>query len=165
MAQVLTMEKLLKQVDAIILPQIIDELRAQGHYNTGKLEESLESEIVVKNQDGSLEGSALYYALILHHGFGPEKASFKQFPFLVEYFESKGKSEKEAKQYAAMTIRKWMKEGMPTAHSYSYSSNGERLNVISLVKKAVNGKINFAMSKGIDQIVNQKFHETKSETI
>lgn len=161
----MTANELLQKVDVIIATQLVDELRAQGHYNTGALEESIEGKISTKKGAHVLEGSAAYYAMILHHGFGPEKASWKQFPFLVEYFRTKGFAEKEAKGIAAATIRTWMREGMPSSGSYAYSSNGRRLEVIAIVKKAINGKVNFEVKKGLDQIINQKFHETKSETI
>ncbi len=161
----MTATELLNKVDNIIASEVIDELRAQGHYNTGKLEESIEGKVKTSKGSHILEGTAAYYALILHHGFGPEKASWKQFPFLIEYFKSKGHAEKDAKGIAAATIRTWMREGMPSSGSYAYSSNGRRLEVIAYVKKAINGKVNFEVKKGLDKIINQKFHETKSETV
>ena len=64
-----------------------------------------------------------------------------------------------------MTINAWKREGMPTSGSYSYSETGARTEFISFVKKAINGDVNTTMKKGLDKIVNQKFHETKSETV
>ena len=157
----MTLEELLNKVDGIISEELKVELRAQGHYNTGALDQSIEGTI-----DGnSLEGHANYYAAILHHGYGPEKASMKQFPFLVRYFESKGHDEAKAKQLAAMTINAWKRDGMPSGGSFAYSETGQRTQFIAIVKKVVNGKVNQTMSDGLDKIVNQKFHETKSETI
>lgn len=155
------LDELFNKVDAIISEQLKIELRAQGHYNTGALDQSIGGEV----KGNTLEGHANYYAAILHHGFGPEKASMKQFPFLVRYFESKGRETKEAKQLAAMTINAWKRDGMPTSGSYAYSETGERLKFIAIVKKVINTKVDRTMSDGLDKIVNQKFHETKSETI
>ncbi|TXI85976.1 MAG: hypothetical protein E6Q36_10095 [Chryseobacterium sp.] len=157
----MTIDELLKKVDVIISEGLKVELRKQGHYNTGALDRSIEGTI----KGNSLEGYANYYATILHHGFGPEKASMKQFPFLVSYFLSKGRDEATAKQLSAMTINAWKREGMPTSGSYAYSETGKRTQFISIVKTIVNGKVNATMSDGLDKIVNKKFNETKSETI
>jgi hypothetical protein len=156
---------LLNKCDELISDELKKELKAQGHYNTGKLESNLDSEKKVVGIDGHLIGTAPYYALILHHGYGPEKATWKSFPALIEYFQSKGKSEGEAKQIAAATIRTWMKGGMPTPGSYAYSTSGERLNVIEIVNKSIGNVIDKTMSDGLDNIINDVFHETKSETI
>jgi hypothetical protein len=157
----MTLTELLHKVDGIISQELKLELRAQGHYNTGALDQSIEGTV----NGNSLEGHANYYAAILHHGFGPEKASMKQFPFLVRYFESKGRDEATAKQLAAMTINAWKRDGMPSGGSYAYSETGARTQVIAIVNKAIQGKVNSTMSAGLDKIVNQTFNETKSETI
>lgn len=156
---------LLNKCDTIIEDELKKELKAQGHYNTGKLESSLDSDIKTTGADGHLIGTGPYYAMILHHGYGPEKATWKSFPALIDYFKSKGKSEKESKAIAAATIMSWMKSGMPTAGSYAYSTTGERLNVVEIVNKAISPAVNKLMSDGLDSIINDVFHETKSETI
>lgn len=161
----MTISELLKKVDVIISDELKSELRAQGHYNTGKLDQSIEGKVGSSKNKDILIGTAPYYALVLHHGFGPESASFKQVPFLTRYFLSKGYSDKDAKSFAFATVKKWMVTGMPTPGSFAYSTNGERLNVVSIVKLAVNSKVNSTMSNGLDKIINQKFNETKSETI
>ena len=81
----MTLDELLHKVDGIVSEELKVELRAQGHYNTGALDQSIEG--VIKGN--SLQGYANYYAAILHHGFGPEKASMKQYPFLKNYFLTK----------------------------------------------------------------------------
>lgn len=157
----MTIEQLLTKADSLIAEEFKIELRKQGHYNTGALDQSIEGAV----SGNHLEGVANYYAVILHHGFGPEKASMRQWPFLKNYFLSKGHDEKEAGAIAAMTIRKWQREGMPTQSSAAYSETGVRTQVIDIVKKAIMPKVNKTMLDGIDTIVNNKFHETKSETI
>lgn len=157
----MTVIELLTKVDPLISEAMKIELRAQGHYNTGALDNSIEGEIKGKH----LEGTANYYAAILHHGYGPERASMRQWPFLKRYFITKGHDDYEAGRIAAMTIRAWQREGMPTRGSYAYSETGQRKNFIAIVKKAISGKIDTFVTNGIDKIVNDKFHETKSEVI
>lgn len=157
----MSIEELLRKADALLSEEMKTELRRQGHYNTGALDQSIEGSI----HNDHLEGTANYYAAILDAGYGRERASMRQFPFLVQFFESKGHNEEDAKRYAAMTIKKWMKEGVPTANSSSYSETGRRTQFIAIVKKAINGKVNTVMNDGLDKIINEKFHETKSEKI
>jgi hypothetical protein len=157
----MTLNELLNKVDGIISEELKVELRAQGHYNTGALDQSIEGTVT----SNSLEGHANYYAAILNTGFGPEKASMKQFPFLVRYFESKGRDEKTAKQLAAMTINAWKRDGMPSSGGFAYSETGQRTKFIQIVHKAINGKVNTTMSNGLDKIVNETFHQTQSETV
>jgi hypothetical protein len=161
----MTITQLLQSADTIIANELKSELRAQGHYNTGNLEKTLKGLVTKQGDTSSLIGTAPYYALVLHHGFGPEKASFKQVPFLINYFLSKGYNPKEAKSFAFATVKKWMVEGSPTKGSYAYSTTGARLKVIEIVNKAISPKVNSTMSDGLDAIINSKFHETKSETI
>lgn len=157
----MTVIELLTKVDPLISEAMKVELRAQGHYNTGALDHSIQGEI----EAGHLVGTANYYAAILHHGYGPERASMKQWPYVKRYFLTKGYDDAEAGRIAAMTIRAWQREGMPTRGSYAYSETGQRKNFIAIVKKAISGKIDTFVSKGLDKIVNDKFHETKNETI
>lgn len=149
----------------ILRKELQKELRQQGHYNTGKLESSFTSQITQSSDKVKLEGFALDYAQILNDGTRPAKASFAQFPFVVEFFTSKGYSEAKAKQYAAMTINRWMKEGMSTKASARFSKNGKRLNFIGLVNELIDTRINDAVFKEMDKIVEEKYREQKSEII
>lgn len=157
----MTIEELLYKCDKLLSEGTKIELRAQGHYNTGALDQSIKGTV---NGD-HLEGEANYYAAILNAGYGPEKASMAQWPFLYKFFISKGHTEKDAGAFAAMTINKWKREGMPTAASAAYSENGKRTNFIAAVKKIMNTAVHQTINKEIDKIINDKFHETKNETI
>lgn len=141
------------------------ELRDQGHRNTGALESSFTSEVVTNGEDVTLQGYALNYADILNEGVKPERASFKQFPFMVRYFLSKGYDERTAKGYAAATIKKWQEEGMSTKASLRFSKNGKRLNFIGLVKELISQDIDNMIVKAADDIVMEEVNKQKSEVI
>lgn len=157
----MTIQELLNKCDKILSEGTKIELRAQGHYGSGALDHSVEGKVT----DDRLEGTANYYAAILNAGYGPGIASMKQFPFVYKFFLSKGHDEEDAKRYAAMTIRKWEKFGMPTGDSSAYSETGQRTNFMAAVRKIMNTEVAQEMSKGLDKIVSDKFNETKSETI
>ncbi|MFA6060049.1 MAG: hypothetical protein WC756_17735 [Taibaiella sp.] len=148
-----------------IKPAIRKELRAQGHFLTGSLERSLSDNVTADANGTRIEGTALHYSRFLNDGFGPDKASWKQLPFLIKYFKRRGLSQKEAERAAGGTIMTWMKEGMPTDNSKVYSRTNNRLKFIKIVDKAINRDINKFISDGLDAEISKTFNKTKSETI
>lgn len=141
------------------------ELRAQGHHNTSELEKSFISEIVVNGEEIKVIGKAMGYFEYLNTGTRPEKASFKQFPFLVNFFQSKGKDEDTAKRLAAMTINRWKVEGMSTAASVRFSKNGRRRGFIKAVMDEHEKNMDQDVTKEIDKLFNKEFFNKKQETL
>lgn len=154
-----------KRGGARLMQELKRELRAQGHHNTGALEASFASNVTVSGDEVQLTGRAIDYAGILSDGTRPEKASMKQFHFVKEFFLSKGVEPKKAGAYAAMTIRKWMREGMSTRASVRFSKNGRRLNFIGFVREKKMDAVNRLVLKDIDIEVQRVFNKTKSKTI
>lgn len=161
----LNAQEILFKGRAIFEKAIADEALAQGHYLTGNLERSQTATVTIRPDETILEGEIAYYANILNEGVRPEKASMKQFPFVVKFFELRGLAPKEAKQAAAATIRKWMKEGMPTANSYAYSSNGRRKQLLTVAIKRAGKKVDTEISKAVDKEIDTLFRLTKNEKI
>ena len=150
-----------KRADKLMQEGLKKELRAQGHFNSGSLESSFVSNITVTAESVVLTGSAFDYAGILSDGTRPEKASMKQFHFVKQFFLSKGVDDKKAGAFAAMTIRKWMKEGMSTKASVRFSKNGKRLNFINIVNKSVGPKVDKVVLADVDKEVKKEFNKTK----
>lgn len=148
-----------------IKPAIKKELKQQGHYLTGALEQSLKDNITSGPGGTRIEGTALGYARYLNDGFQAGSASWAQLPFLIKYFKKKGLSEKEAKKAAGGTIMTWMKEGMPTDNSVLHSKSHNRLKFIKIVNDAINKSIDKQILAGIDAEISKTFNKTKSETI
>lgn len=151
--------------DKILRKQLRLELRNQGHHNTGALEASFTSEVTQNGDVVKLEGYALDYGGILNDGTRPEKASMSQFPFVKNFFLSKGVPDKKAGAYAAMTIKKWMQEGMSTKASARFSKTGKRLGFIGIVEENIGEKLDSAVFHELDKIINEEFYKSKSETI
>jgi hypothetical protein len=149
----------------ILNDAIRKEARAQGHFLTGAFESSLTATVTKAGNETVIEGEALYYQKYLEDGFLAKSASMKQFPFLVKYWQLRGLTVKDAKRAAAATIRKWMKEGMPTAASHSHSSTGSRQDQIKTAFQKSEKKIDSAIIGGFDRGHSTKFNKTKSETI
>lgn len=165
---------ILKQVDRFIATRLIEELRNQGHYLTGAVERSIHGEISKINGGTALSGTALYYAKIIHAGASADRIPFqpgsgaktsKYIDALIGYFKLRGLAEKEAKSAAFATAKIHKKEGMPTSNSHTYSSSGERLDFINIVKKAIGNQINNMVNIGVNKIIMTAINKTKSETI
>lgn len=150
------------------------ELRAQGHYNTGALEHSISGRMQKISGGYQITGHALYYGFILDQGVKPDRIPFdftgnggksQYITGLIKYWKSKGLSDKEAKSAAFATAIKHKKEGMPTKGSRGNSSTGFRTEFIEIVEKAVSLRVDNMIMNGLDRIIDNKFHETKSEII
>lgn len=160
-------------IGAVVLinQELRKEMVAQGHHLTGAMEDSLDSEISKTAKADILEGFAVYYAQFVNDGFAAKSASMKQFPFLLEYFIKRGfpvastAGNVSAGQMAAMTIKKWMREGMPTQASKRFSSTGSRTNMIENAFVGAENKIDEYMTDGFDFVVEERFQREKSETI
>lgn len=155
----------------LINQELRKEMVAQGHHLSGKMEDSLDADILKQKNADVMEGYAVYYTRFVNDGFPPKSASFRQFPFLLEYFIKRGfpvastGGNVTAGTMAAMTIRKWMKEGMPTQASKRFSQTGSRTQMIENAFVVAEPKIDEYMTNGFDFLVEEKFQMEKSETI
>src|SRR5690606_20580217 len=108
---------------------------------------------------------ALHYFKFLNDGVPAASASWKQMPFLIKYFESKGLENEEAERAAAATIVVWKKEGMPTEASKRFSKTGNRKEFIDMVRDVIDTETDKLILEGIDEEINKEYQKTKSETI
>jgi hypothetical protein len=141
------------------------ESREQGHYLTGGLERSLTATVTESADVTVLEGEVAFYANILNEGVRPEKASMKQFPFLVKYWMLRGLDEKAAGGAAAATVKKWMKEGMPTKASSRFSKTGQRKEMLTRAIGKVSKRVDTVIMGDLSKEVDKEFLKTKSETV
>lgn len=158
-------ESLYQAATRLIHQRIRQEMLAQGHHLTGAMEESLDSDIGSKAKAVILEGFAVDYTRFVNEGFPASSASFKQVPFLIEYFKKRGYAEREATSFAFATVKKWMKEGMPTQASKRFSRTGSRTNMIESAFIGAEPELDELMSNGLDFVVEERFQKEKSETI
>lgn len=128
------------------------ELRAQGHYLTGKTEQSFEQQID-KQVDKEI-GRILVdvHAIYLDKGIKPERVPYrrgsgakssKYIEALLEYVKRRkpGISDREAKSFAFAIANKAKQEGHPTYDSFSYTKNFRRMGWIEATTDAVEDNI------------------------
>ena len=145
---------------------------AQGHHLTGAMEDSLSVDIFKKGKADIMEGSAVYYTKFVNEGFPAKSASFKQVPFLIEYFIKKGfpvassnPTTATAVSMAFATVKKWMKEGMPTQASKRFSTTGSRTDMIEAAFTGAGARIDEYIGNGLDFVIEEDFQKEKSETV
>jgi hypothetical protein len=151
---------------ANLINQILrKESSEQGHYLTGAMEDSFETEISKQGNKDVMDGFAVYYTQFVNDGVGPESASFKQAPFLIKYFQQRGLSEKEATGAAFATIKTWMKEGMSTQASKRFSKTGSRQNFVENALTGNEDKIDSYMNDTLDYAIDEAFNQEKTEKV
>lgn len=167
--------RLLDRVAKEVNKNLIAEWVAQGHHLTGAWEQSLRGTIVQSPDSVSVIGTMNYYGAILEQGvsankipYGGRRASGGTSQYiqgLVGYFKKRGLNEREAIRAAFATANKHKKEGMPTKSSAIYSKTGQRTKFINTVDKAISADVDKMVSDGLDDIVERKYREEKSEII
>lgn len=154
--------ELLKQVQILmdeIKDRYIQSVEEQGHRNTGKLIDTAEAIVEVNNSiiEGKLR--LLDYFQYLERRLAPGEVPFspgsgrgsnKMIDALIEYFKSKGKSEKEAKAASFATVNTWKKEGRPSNASKRFSRTGNRLKPLGQLIDELNDTLaeGFAVKLG-----------------
>ncbi len=161
----ITINDIYKSAEPIINTFIRKEMRAQGHKLTGDLSDSLKAKITTQGNFSFMEGFALYYAKFVNEGFPARSASFKQVPFLIKYFIRRGFDRRDSVGLAFATVKKWMKEGMPTIASHRFSSVTRRKLMFENAFQDNDLKLNRHMEKGFDRYVEERYRVEKSETI
>ena len=151
--------------ERLITELLRKESTAQGHYLKGKLEDSITGKVGREAGGDTLTGFAVAYAQYVEHGVPAESASFKQAPFLIEYFKRRGLEEKEATAAAFATIKVWMKQGMSTQASKRFSQTGSRQHFIENAFEGNSARIDEYMSNAFDFAAEEAYREQKSETI
>lgn len=149
----------------IIEQAIRQEAIAQGHYLTGDMERSMTATVTESAKQTTVEGEMAGYAQILNEGFAASSASMRQFPFLVKFWMLRGLPEERAKRAAAATIKKWMREGMPTASSATHAKEGQRRRMLDNALTKALPEADQAVMKGFSDEIDKVFQMVKSETV
>jgi hypothetical protein len=171
----ITLHEIFLEADRLLIQAFKEELTAQGHHLTGALEGSIKGTIKIDRRgDATLTGTAFSYGHILDAGVSPDRIPYgggggggtsKYIQGLISYFMLRGLDLREAKRAAFATANAHKQHGMPTAGSYAYSKNGQRLNFIDLVRIDAGPALDHTILTGIDAMVNETFHQTASERI
>ena len=160
-------EGILKEAGERLNKALTQELRDQGHYLTGSLENSINNSFRVEtmNRKYVLRGFALDYSVDLDEGLGPKSRNLPSVDELRKYFLLRGLSVMEASAAAVLTARKHKKEGAPTKASSRFSKTGERRRFISRAWSGVEQKIDSFIDGRMNKIFETETAKQKSERI
>ena len=141
-----------------------EELKAQGHSNTGKLEKSIAYDIELKAEKIIVSLFMNTYGIFVDTGVKSSRIPYsgrtglggrsKYIDGLISYFRTKGLNERDAKGAAFATANKHKQEGMPTRNSYRYSSNGRRTGFVNEAWTSIQSEF--------EQIVTEHFYSKLS---
>lgn len=117
------------------------ELKAQGHYLTGKLNDSIEYNIEVLPGIVRAEMEIEDYGIAMEFGVPASRIPYtpggggtsKYIQGLIRFWNLRGVTGKEGIRAAFATARKHKREGMPTRSSYAFSTTGARTGFASTV--------------------------------
>lgn len=127
----------LDKIKQDLIQNSIKNIRLQGHTLTGKLEKSIEVQVIQK-VDTFINLLAESYGIPLNTGVKASRIPYKkgsgrrssEYIKGLQMFAKKRMrvSDKEALNIAFAIAKKHKKEGMPTRGSFRYSKNGKRTN-------------------------------------
>lgn len=104
-------------------------LKAQGHVNRGTLSDSIQYSVEVSGDTGIGKMEIADYGIYVNVGV---KANRINYPIqvLIDWFQDRGLSEREATSAAWATRAVHKREGMPTRASARFSETGNRLGFV-----------------------------------
>lgn len=156
-------------VQKLMIADIKKELRLQGHYDTGKLEQSFREYEAVINNEIILQAYALGYITDLEEGVPANKIRVSEADFknLTAWVQRKigATTPAEATAIAASIVRKWKKEGKPLAGANEYSSTGKTTGAIADAFEANEDKYYNRLDNVVFDELDLEFLKTKEETI
>jgi hypothetical protein len=158
-----------KNINVLIMDEVKKELRLQGHYATGELEDSMKGYDAELKNENLLQAYALMYIQELEFGVPAAKIKLSESEFqnLRKWTKVKGlaTNEAEATQIAAAIVRTWKREGKPSPGSREFSQTGD---VLGAIKTTFDKNEELFSDLILDEVadeVDKRFSQLKSETI
>lgn len=160
-------DRILKEAGETLNQFLTTELREQGHYLTGSLENSINnsSRVEVMRRKYVLRGFALSYSKDLDEGVPSGSRRLPSVDELTGYFRLRGLNLVSARQAAFLTARKHKQEGMPTKASSRFSKTGERKWFLSIAWKKAEPAVDSMIMGRMDKVFENEVKKQKSEKI
>jgi hypothetical protein len=109
---------------------LLIELDAQGHRNTGALEKSIKVDVKLEGRKIVGEVSGLDYIDYINRRTRHSRVAGAQVAGLFQWWKAKGLSDKDARSAAFATAVNQVKYGSPTPGAFRYTTNGKRTGAI-----------------------------------
>ena len=132
---ILNVHRISKEVAAIAVQTMRDNIEKQGHNATGRLSQDIKTTTKFTSDGISIDVLMYLYGAYVNKGVSRERFRFggeAHIDVLIEWAKAKGitVTDGDYKSFAFAVIGAHRKQGIPTKGSYSFSSNGKRLGFV-----------------------------------
>lgn len=135
------LRQIVNEVMVKIQSALRNELAAQGHVLTGNLSDSINFEITTNGRDAVGQMFFEDYGIYVNVGVSADRIPYgkgqgkkggksKYIQGLIEFWENRGLSGRDAVGAAFATAKVHAREGMPSRASYAQSQTGERTGFV-----------------------------------
>ena len=144
-----------KDISNVIISALVEEIKLQGHNDTGKLINSFESTETETGKKTTIEILFFNYGMFLNYGRKP--GSYVPFAVLFDWVKRRlNLSGLQARSATFAINQKIFKEGSPTKGALKYSSTGKRTQFIDDALKRKDKEITEAISEYFANVISKK---------
>lgn len=146
----------LKDISNIVISALVEEIKLQGHNDTGGLINSFESKETESKNRAVIEILFFNYGTFLNYGRLP--GTYVPFSILFDWVKRLLKlSGLEARRATFAINNKIFKEGIPTKGALKYSRTGKRTQFIDDALKRKDKEITEAIGEYFKTVISTKF--------
>ena len=144
-----------KDISNVIISALVEEIKLQGHNDTGKLINSFESTETETGKKTTIEILFFNYGMFLNYGRKP--GSYVPFAVLFDWVKRRlNLSGLQARSATFAINQKIFKEGSPTKGALKQSSTGKRTQFIDDALKRKDKEITEAISEYFANVISKK---------
>ena len=144
-----------KDISNVIISALVEEIKLQGHNDTGKLINSFESTETETGKKTTIEILFFNYGMFLNYGRKP--GGYVPFAVLFDWVKRRlNLSGLQARSATFAINQKIFKEGSPTKGALKYSSTGKRTQFIDDALKRKDKEITEAISEYFAFVISKK---------
>lgn len=145
----------LKDISNIVISALVEEIKLQGHNDTGKLINSFESNETETGKKATIEILFFNYGSFLNYGRKP--GGYVPFSVLFDWVKRRLRLSGVQARSATFAInQKIFKEGIPTTGALKYSSTGKRTQFIDDALKRKDKEITEAVGQYFETVLSKK---------
>ena len=146
-----------KDISSVIISALVEEIKMQGHNDTGKLINSFESTETETETGKKTTIEILFFNYGMFLNYGRKPGSYVPFAVLFDWVKRRlNLSGLQARSATFAINPKIFKEGSPTKGALKYSSTGTRTQLIDDALKRKDKEITEAISEYFAFVISKK---------
>lgn len=145
----------LQDISNIVISALVEEIKLQGHNDTGKLINSFEANETETGKKATIEILFFNYGAFVN--YGRKAGSYVPFDILFDWVKRRLRLSGVQARNATFAInQKIFKEGSPTKGALKYSSTGKRTQFIDDALKRKDKEITEAIGQYFETVLSKK---------